>query len=344
MRWKNAMSLDATLTPDLILILVAMITATVVLAGAVGGGVYAFRFSPRAKLRRRVASIAHPDDAGAMEQSDKAAANPRRKLVQAKLKELEATQKKSPRRHRIRQLLKEAGIELSLRNYYILSGIAALLGAGAYLLTGFQPIGALLVAIPSGLLLPKLIIGHLGKRRKKAFTKQFADAVDVIVRGVQSGLPVNECLNIIARESPDPVGLEFRLLTESQRLGLTMEEALTRSIERLPTPEMKFFAIVLNIQQQTGGNLAETLSNLSRVLRDRKKMADKVKAMSSEAKASAGIIGSLPFVMTLLLYVTNEDYIMNLFTDPIGHMLIGAGLGLMAIGSAIMKKMVSFEI
>ncbi len=326
------------------MIIGGVLSALLIGLSVFGGAVYALKFSPRARLRKRVAAIAESGSSAVVDRVDKTSSTAKRKLIQAKLKEIETKQKKKNSRADVRQKILEAGLNLSTRNFYLISAICALIGAGAYLLTGFLPAGAVLVAIPSGILLPRWVLGYLARRRKLAFTKQFADAVDVIVRGIQSGLPVGECLNIIARESPDPVGHEFRLITEAQRLGLTMDEALQRALERMPTPELKFFSIVLNIQQQTGGNLAETLGNLSGVLRDRKKMADKVRAMSSEARATAMIIGSLPFVMIGLLFMSSPDYIMYLFTDIIGHMLIVAGISLMLIGSFIMKKMISFEI
>lgn len=333
---------DAAFQPDLAVIVGVVFGAVFLILSLAGFGVYALHFSPRAKVRRRITAITRTT-AATSERGEQSGANPRRKLIQAKLKEIEESKKKSRRRIQIRQLLLEAGLTLSVRAYYIISTLVAVITAGAYLATGFLPAGAILVAVPAGLLLPKATIGYLAKRRRKLFTSQFADAVDVIVRGIQSGLPVGECLNIIARESPDPVGHEFRLITEGQHLGLTLDEALQRTLDRMPTTELKFFAIVLNIQQQTGGNLAETLSNLSRVLRDRKKMAAKIRAMSSEARSTAMIIGSLPFGMTAMLFLTSPDYIMVLFTDQIGHLLIGAGITLMAAGSFIMKKMVSFE-
>jgi len=331
--------------PPQLLILIGALLATILVAVALGGiVVYELRFSPRAKLRRRIGAVVHGGNVAADEHREKAGVNPRRRLIQAKLKELEKQQKKSARRNQLRQLMLEAGVGLSVGQFYVLSAVSAVAAALVYLATGFAPIGALLVAVPAGLLIPKWVLKHVAKRRKKAFTKLFADAVDVIVRGIQSGLPIGECLNIIGRESPEPVGGEFRIITEGQRLGMTLDEALSRAIERMPTPELKFFAIVLGIQQQTGGNLAETLSNLSRVLRDRKKMADKVRAMSSEARSTAMIIGALPFVMIGLLFMTSPDYIMFLFTDPLGHWMIAAGVTLMTVGSLIMKKMVDFQI
>ncbi|MCZ6840171.1 MAG: type II secretion system F family protein, partial [Alphaproteobacteria bacterium] len=268
---------------------IAIIIVTLLLTLALAGGtVYALRFSPRARVKRRVAAIVSPGGGSRSggPGGDRPGASTQRKAVQAKLKELEDAQKKPGRRRTIRQMLQEAGLGISVRDFYISSAISALVVAGLYLLFGFTAWGAAPVAIAAGLWLPRKVVTFLIERRQKKFTKLFADAIDVIIRGIKSGLPVGECLNIIAHESPEPVGHEFRLFTESQRLGLEMEDALDRAVERMPTPEMKFFAIVMSIQRQTGGNLAETLGNLSRVLRDRKKMADKVKALSSEAKAT----------------------------------------------------------
>ena len=184
----------------------------------------------------------------------------------------------------------------------------------------------------------------MAKRRQKKFTNQFADGLDVICRGIQSGLPLGECLNIIARESPDPLGNEFRLITERQKLGMMLEEALEKAYERIPTSDLRFFAIVLAIQQQTGGSLAETLTNLSTVLRDRRKMPAKVKAITSEARATAMIIGALPFVIGGLLYIIRPDYIGTLFDDPLGHALLVGGAVMMSLGVFIMKQMITFEV
>ena len=326
-------------------IAIAIVALLLTLALA-GGTVYALRFSPRARVKRRVAAIVSPGGGtrSGGPGGDRPGAGTQRKAVQAKLKELEDAQKKPGRKHTIRQLLLEAGLGISVRDFYIASAVSALVGGGAYLVLGFAQWGAVPVAIATGLWLPKKIVTHLIGRRQGKFTLLFADAVDVIIRGIKSGLPVGECMNIIAHESPEPVGHEFRLFTESQRLGLELEDALDRAIERMPTPEMKFFAIVMSIQRQTGGNLAETLGNLSRVLRDRKKMADKVKALSSEATATAAIIGSLPFIMTGLLFLTSPEYIMELFTNDLGHVMIVGSFALMATGTYIMKQMINFDI
>ena len=328
--------------PQTIAIAIVALLLTLALAG---GTVYSLRFSPRARVKRRVAAIVSPGGGtrSGGRGGDRPGADTQRRAVQAKLKELEDTQKKPGRKHTIRQLLLEAGLGISVRDFYIASAISALVGAGAYLVLGFAQWGAVPVAIATGLWLPKKVVTVLIGRRQRKFTLLFADAVDVIIRGIKSGLPVGECMNIIAHESPDPVGHEFRLFTESQRLGLELEDALDRAVERMPTPEMKFFAIVMSIQRQTGGNLAETLGNLSRVLRDRKKMADKVKALSSEATATAAIIGSLPFIMTGLLFLTSPEYIMELFTNDLGHIMIIGSFALMGTGTYIMKQMINFD-
>ena len=185
--------------------------------------------------------------------------------------------------------------------------------------------------------------GHTGKQRTKKFIDAFADAIDIIVRGIKSGLPVHDCLKIIGKESPEPLAGEFRTLTENIAMGMPLDTALERLYERMPTAEVRFFAIVLNIQQKTGGNLAEALGNLSTVLRSRKLMAEKIKALSSEAVASSFIIGSLPPGVVILITVTTPSYMAPMFTDPRGHlMLLGAGFW-MSMGILVMRKMINFK-
>jgi tight adherence protein B len=166
----------------------------------------------------------------------------------------------------------------------------------------------------------------------------------VVVRGMRSGLPLTECINIIGREMPDPLGAEFRLVTEGQKLGLSLQESLERVLERNPTPDFRYFTIVLAIQQQTGGNLAETLAKLSELLRGRARMRDKIKAYSSEATASALIIGSLPLVVAALLLVVSHEYVMVLFNTEAGNVLLVIGALMMGAGALIMRKMISFDI
>ena len=270
----------------------------------------------------------------------------RRKSVQAKLKEAEARRTKKGI-YKLREEMMQAGLD-NLTPAQFLTGIAVatVVVTVVYYLAGMPQLGALgLIAIPLVLLfgLPRFVLRHLIKKRAKKFTKLFADALDIIIRGIKAGLPVPECIAVIGREMPDPVGAEFRLISEGTKLGMTLEECLERAVSRVPTPELRFFAIVLMIQRQTGGNLADTLGKLSDVLRGRKKMRDKVQAMSSEAKASAGIIGSLPIVVGTLLVLVAPEYIMVLFTTSSGQTAVAIGIFWMALGVFAMSHMISFE-
>ncbi len=311
-----------------------MLAATVAVVG----------MRPRAKLKTRMANLGIAQGPGGASTASRAAASGRHRRVQERLKELEAQSKKKSGRNEIRMQLMQAGLDIQAKSFMIVSAVVGAVAALLYLMTGYPWYGAAPVAVFAAIMLPRRVILFLAGRRQKMFTQHFANALDIIVRGIKSGLPVGECLAIIGRESPGPVGEEFRMMVEGQKIGLTMDEILRRGIERIPTPEYKFFAIVLTIQQQTGGNLADTLENLSRVLRERKKLRDKIKALSSEAKASAAIIGALPFFVMLAVQVLTPDYLVPLFTEPGGQKaLIGAGLW-MLMGMLIMRKMINFEI
>jgi tight adherence protein B len=206
----------------------------------------------------------------------------------------------------------------------------------------------LLLAIPVGLLvgigLPHWVIGKLITRRVGKFTARFPDAIELMVRGLRSGLPISETIGIVADELPAPVGTEFRTVADKMRIGRTMDAALTETAARLGTPEFQFYVISLAIQRETGGNLAETLSNLAEVLRKRSAMKLKIRAMSSESKASAWIVGSLPFIVFILIWFINGSYMQNFFVEP--RLMIAGGIGLfwMSLGAFIMSKMVNFEI
>lgn len=302
------------------------------------------RMGPRARLRTRLAAIA--DGGKDVKSGGGARAQVKRaKQIKTKIEEAgHAEGAKVSRKVELRLRIERAGLTTPIRTFYIMSVISALVGAAIYLVLGYPPLFAIAVLAVAGIGLPRFVLSHLAKKRQKQFTQHFADAVDVIVRGIKSGLPVGECLNIIARESSEPVRSEFKLLIESQRLGMTLKQALERSCRRMPTADMKFFAIVLNLQQQTGGNLAETLTGLSNVLRSRKRMSDKVKAMSAEARMTAMIIGCMPFVICGVVYLTDPEYISLLWTDPGGKKILFFGLGWMTIGILAMKKMIAFEI
>ena len=265
----------------------------------------------------------------------------RRKQIVDQLKEADRKERKA--RMTMAAKLKHAGLTLSIKTFWIISAVLGVCGLLLPLLFGANIFIALGAAVIFGAGLPRWVVGFIGKGRMKKFSSEFANAVDVIVRGIKSGLPVHECFKIIARESPAPLGPEFQILVEGMGVGLTLAQALDKMFERMPTAELRFFAIVIAIQQKTGGNLAEALSNLTTVLRARRMMAEKIKALSSEAMASAGIIGALPPVVMGLVFVTTPAYMMLLFTDPRGQvMLLGAALW-MSAGVFVMKKMIAFK-
>ena len=243
----------------------------------------------------------------------------------------------------MRTRIERAGLDIEPRMFYIASGVTGLVAFVLLLVTGMSGFVSLLGAFAAAFGIPRWFLSYLVKRRQKAFTEEFANSLDVIVRGVKSGLPVNDCLKLIAAESPEPVRSEFQGLVEAQRVGVTLEQGLEKIYERMPLPEVNFFMIVLAIQQKTGGNLSEALGNLSKVLRERKKMRGKIQAMSQEAKASAGIIGSLPPAVMLLIYFSSPGYMTVLFTTTAGNIIIVGSLMWMTIGVLIMKKMIDFK-
>ncbi len=269
----------------------------------------------------------------------------RRKLTES-LAALDNKTKNLKKKQRVSlsQMLEQAGLDLTPKNFYMISAICALVFGFVGLVSGQQLwITGLLFGV-GGLGFPRWAVNFLRTRRQKKFIKEFSGAIDVIVRGVKSGLPVNECLKIIAREAPRPVGDEFHMLNEALRIGMTLEQALGRMYERMPVQEVNFFGIVLLIQQTTGGNLAEALGNLSNVLRSRKLMEGKIKALSAEAKASAYIIGSLPFLVMGAVKVASPDYLDPLFTTRMGNfILIGAGMWMLT-GVMVMKKMIAIKV
>jgi tight adherence protein B len=313
-----------------ILVGIGLVTATVIVR-------------PRLTLRRRMENYGLSGGRG----GGGAGRMPgnRQRRIQERLQELEEKKdKKRARRNQIRSDLLQAGIAMKIERYLMLTGAVGVLVALTAWAAGFSVFLAIPIGIIAAFGLPKAVLRLIARSRQKKFTTHFANAVDVIVRGIKSGLPVGECLAINGRESPEPVGEEFRHLVEGQKIGLTLEELLNRGLGRIPTTEYKFFAIVLQIQQKTGGNLARTLEGLSNVLRERKKLRDKIKALSSEAKASAMIIGSLPFIVGGMVALLNPDYIKLLFVTTMGNVMLGAGLVWMGLGILVMSKMINFKI
>ena len=265
----------------------------------------------------------------------------RRKQVADSLKEIE--NKSAKKKQTLQAKINQAGLEWT-RNQFLLGslGLGVVLAGLVFVLNGSLIVSALVLFV-GAFGLPNWVLIYLRNRRLKLFRRAFPDALDVIIRGVKAGLPLGDCLRIIASDGTEPVKSEFRQIVQSQAIGLPVGEAVERLADRVPIPEAGFFAIVIAIQQKAGGNLSEALANLSRVLRDRKKMEGKIKAMSSEAKASAGIIGSLPFAVGFLVWLTSPHYIELLWTTSTGHMAVVGCLIWMSIGIGVIKKMISFD-
>jgi tight adherence protein B len=273
--------------------------------------------------------------------------NRRKRSVEETLKELEATQKaKAKNNHKpsLINRMRQAGLMWTKKTYYLVC-VGAAFGsfAAGLLVFGLGLVPALGFAMSGGVLLPHVYVNFKRKGRLKKFTNEFPNAVDVIVRGVKAGLPLVDCLKIIAMEAQEPVKSEFQQIVEDQTLGMPLGEAVSRLPERIPLPEANFFAIVIAIQSKTGGSLSEALGNLSKVLRDRKKMGAKIRAMSQEAKSSAGIIGALPVVVATLVYLTSPDYILLLFQTTMGNIVLGVCGLWMFIGVMVMRKMINFD-
>jgi tight adherence protein B len=267
----------------------------------------------------------------------------RRKQVQENLKELEKKQK-AKNKVTLRTRLLRAGLDITNRQFWMASAVAGVIGCVGSVIGGVENYGvAALIGFACAFGLPRWFVAFLGKRRQAKFLNEFANAIDVIVRGVKTGLPLNECLDIIARESPEPIRSEFAELVEQQRVGVPLMECFDRMLDRMPVPEVSFFAIVISIQQSAGGNLSEALANLSGVLRSRKMLAAKVKALSSEAKASAAILGALPFVVMSMVYITSPDYISLLWTRPQGQIMMAVAGFWMCCGLFVMRQMINFK-
>ena len=309
---------------------------------AFGGVTWVFLYpilSGERKAEQRMANVAKAEPAA---RTTRGSQKSRRDSIETTLKEFEERHKKS-KRVPLAVRLAQAGLFWSKRQFFLLS---AGIGAAMFLL-GLLTGGSLIVAGMLGLAgsfgLPRWLLSYLKKRRETKFLNAFPDAVDIIVRGVKAGLPLLDCLKMITMESPEPVKSEFRAIVETQAIGMLLGDACGKLYEQMPVPEANFFGIVIAIQQRSGGNLAEALGNLSRVLRDRKKMKAKIQAMSQEAKASAAIIGALPLAVMTMVYITSPNYISLLWTEPLGRVMLAASVVWMSMGVMVMKKMINFD-
>lgn len=319
--------------------------AVVLLATLAAGGVTYALFYPMlsgdARAEKRRKEFAAPVAARAFDREAQARA--KRGQIAQSLKEIE---NRENARHKLtlEQKIQQAGLNWTRKKYYTVSAIMSV-GAGIvlFLLSGSPWLG--LIGLFIGAFgMPPWFLQQSRNRRLKKFGIEFPNAIDVITRGIKAGLPLNDCLRIIASEASEPVKTEFRLIIESQALGLPLTEAVAKLYERMPCAESNFFGIVLAIQQKTGGNLSETLGNLSKVIRERRKMRDKIQAVSMEAKASAGIIACLPPAVAGLVYLTTPRYIELLWLTQAGKFaLVGCAIW-MLMGILVMRKMINFSI
>ena len=312
-------------------------------AVAIGGVAWVFIYpiiSGERNAERRMASVARAEPMAA--RPTRGAQKTRREQVEGTLKDIELRQR-TTKRVPLAIRITQAGLSWSTRRFLLTAGA---LGIGAFLLvlpTGAGLLAAIGFAFAAGGGLPLWLLSFLKKRREARFLDVFPDAVDVIVRGIKAGLPLLDNFKVIAADAEEPVRSEFRSIIETQTVGLPLGEACLKLYERMPVAEANFFGIVISVHQRAGGNLSEALSNLSRVLRDRKRMKAKIQAMSMEAKASATIIGALPIAVMALVYFTSPQYIELLWTTSMGHAMLAGSVLWMATGILIMRKMINFN-
>lgn len=295
---------------------------------------------------KRMATVTETRQVKVASRSAADAAANRRKQVSDKLKELEDRQKRNEK-VTLRLRLQRAGLQMTPQAFWITSAACGAASAVVVVLSFESSLLIQVAAMVAGFVgmfgLPRWMLGKMTKWRQQKFLAEMANSLDVVVRGVKSGLPLNECLQIVARESPEPICSEFREVVDQQRVGIPLGEALERLAQRMPLPEVRFLTIVIGIQAQAGGNLSEALGNLSEVLRSRIRMAMKVKALSAEATASAAVLASLPPGVMGMVYMSSPDYIMPLLTTKMGHFMIAVGLFWMGCGVLVMQKMINFK-
>jgi len=297
-------------------------------------------------LQRRLARVSEPDDSSHIKISISGGAlGSLRSTKDSAIPLLDRLIKILPNPNKLRSRLARTGKEISLGEFLLINALAF---GVTYLifakLVEWAPMGAFFMSVFIGLGLPHFIIGYMGNKRIKKFLANFPEAIDTMCRGLRSGLPVSESIAAVGREMPDPVGIEFSRISDGVRLGKSLESSMWEVTRRVDAPEFRFLIIAMAIQRETGGNLAETMGHLADLIRKRRQLRLKIRAMSSEAKASAMIIGSMPFIMFTLLSVVSSDYTSILLHENRGRVLLGIGFFWMSMGWFIMMKMISFEL
>jgi tight adherence protein B len=311
-------------------------------AVAFGGVLWVFVYpilSGERKAERRVASVARTDP---IKRQARAATPKARRDVEGTLKEIEERAKRK-KRVALPVRIEQAGLTWSKQKFFVISAILGVVAFALAIVLGLGLLPGVGFAFAGAFGLPRWLLSFLKKRREAKFLNNFPDAVDVIVRGIRSGLPLLDSLKLIAAESEEPIRSEFRGIIQTQTVGIPLGDACQKLYESMPVAEANFFGIVISIQQRAGGNLSETLGNLSKVLRDRKKMKAKIQAMSMEAKASAAIIGCLPPAVMTLVWLTSPTYIELLWTTPTGRVMLACSATWMSAGIFVMKKMINFD-
>ena len=320
----------------ILLVILAMVTVGAagfaLVPSALGGG--------RAEKRRK--ALQGDIRVNRLEATAARSRDDRRKTVQQALKS-QTDALNAKKRVKLPQLLFQAGMTIKpsafIRNSIIFGVVVLVILVLVQVPVYLAPV----FALAAGYLLPRMYVGRRRKKYQDKFLDELPNAVEAIVRGVKTGLPLNDSIRVVAKDAKEPVRSEFGRVLDQQAFGMSMTEAVTILLDRVPLAEVNFFVVVITVQQQAGGNLSEALGNLAKVLRNRKKMKQKIKAMSSEAKASAGIIGSLPFVVGTLVSVVSPAYLGPLFFTPLGHIWLGVGIFMLALGIFVMNRMIQFD-
>ncbi len=290
--------------------------------------------TPMSKERKSVFAFMKVDDS-----------SNRRKIIESSLADLEKDQKtKIKKRKSLKAKLIQADLKVDAKTFTIMSMILGAIGVGVPIFFGLSPLISGGIGFVTGFGLPRFVLNSLVNRRQKKFTAHFADAMDIIVRGVRTGLPLGDCMRMIAHESEEPVRTEFTRLVEGKSVGVPLEICIERMYERMPLSEVNFFGTVLSIQKSTGGNLGESLDNLSKVLRGRKLLREKIKALSAEAKVSAMIIGVLPPGVMAMVSIVSPDYMYELYFTETGQRNLMISAGMMVAGILVMRKMINFKV
>lgn len=316
-----------------------------------GGGVFAVAFllisalsGGDERLDKRLARVGGARPVRKLAVNDRSAPHALRSTRDSSIDVIDWLIKKLPNPAKLRAHLARTGKPISLGEYMLINVLAITVCYLLFGLIGWGKLACVFAALALGIGVPHVVVGVIGNKRIKKFLATFPEAIDTMCRGIRSGLPITESIAAVGREMPDPVGIEFHRISDGVRMGKTLEDSMWEVSERIDAPEFRFLIIAMAIQKETGGNLAETLGNLADLIRKRRQLRLKIKAMSSEAKASAGIIGSLPFIMFCLLLVVNPEYVLTLFQKPTGKLMVGVGLFWMSLGWGVMLKMINFKI